>query len=54
MLCALWLAPVGVQAQEPSSTLKKIADSAVITLGFHESTPPFTFLSADGKPMGYS
>jgi len=54
ILCALWLAPVGVLAQEPSSTLKKIADSAVITLGFHESTPPFTFLSADGKPMGYS
>jgi glutamate/aspartate transport system substrate-binding protein len=40
-------------AQE-TTTLQKIADSKTITLGFHESTPPFTYSSADGKPMGYS
>lgn len=41
-------------AQEPSGTLRKIADSATIALGYHESTPPFTYVGEDGKPMGYS
>ncbi len=41
-------------AEDQSGTLKKIADSGVISLGFHESTPPFTYSAGDGKPMGYS
>ena len=43
----------GASAQE-TTTLQKIAGSKAITLGFHESTPPFTYSSTDGKPMGYS
>lgn len=35
-------------------TLRKIAASGTIALGYHESTPPFTFRTADGKVMGYS
>jgi glutamate/aspartate transport system substrate-binding protein len=42
------------QAQELTATLRKIADSKTIALGYHEATPPFTYASADGQPMGYS
>jgi glutamate/aspartate transport system substrate-binding protein len=41
-------------SEERTGTLRKIADSGTIALGFHESTPPFTFVTGDGKPMGYS
>jgi glutamate/aspartate transport system substrate-binding protein len=41
-------------AEERTGTLKKIADSGVIALGFHESTPPFTYATPAGKPAGYS
>ena len=39
---------------ELDGTLRKIASSGTIALGYHESTPPFTFRTADGKVMGYS
>jgi len=39
---------------ELDGTLRKIATSGVIALGYHEATPPFTFRTADGKVMGYS
>jgi glutamate/aspartate transport system substrate-binding protein len=41
-------------AEDRTGTLKKIADAGVISLGFHESTPPFTYSIGDGKPLGYS
>jgi glutamate/aspartate transport system substrate-binding protein len=41
-------------AEEKAGTLQKIAESGVIALGFHESTPPFTYAAADGKAQGYS
>lgn len=41
-------------AEANAGTLKKIADTGVISLGFHESTPPFTYSTGDGKPLGYS
>ncbi|MCF8167957.1 MAG: transporter substrate-binding domain-containing protein [Rhodoferax sp.] len=40
--------------QPEEGTLRKIASSGVIALGYHESTPPFTFRTADGTVMGYS
>ena len=43
-----------VYAQELTATLRKIADSKTIALGYHEASPPFTYASADGQPMGYS
>ncbi|MES2877086.1 MAG: transporter substrate-binding domain-containing protein [Pseudomonadota bacterium] len=45
---------LGVAAEEKTGTLRKIADSGVIVLGYHESTIPFTYASAEGKPQGYS
>lgn len=41
-------------AQAPSGTLKKIADSKSIALGFRVDSPPFAFRAADGQPTGYS
>lgn len=45
---------VGVAAEEKTDTLRKIADSGVMVLGYHESTIPFTYVSPEGKPQGYS
>jgi len=41
-------------AEERTGTLRKIAESGTIVLGYHESTIPFTYISRDGKIMGYS
>ena len=41
-------------AADLDATLKKIKRSKTITLGYHESARPFSFASAEGKPMGYS
>lgn len=46
------LAVASVSAQE-SPTLKKIADSNSITLGYRESSVPFSYLD-NGKPVGFS
>lgn len=51
---ALLVLATNVYAEVKAGTLKKISDSGVITLGFHESTPPFTYSIGDGKPLGYS
>jgi ABC-type amino acid transport substrate-binding protein len=40
--------------QDASDTLKRIRANATLTIGYHESTPPFTFISPDGTVMGYS
>jgi glutamate/aspartate transport system substrate-binding protein len=37
-----------------SGTLKKIRDSGEIRIGYRENSPPFAFLDARRKPMGYS
>ena len=39
---------------EPEGTLKKIKSSNTITLGYRESSRPFSFVGDDGKPAGYS
>jgi glutamate/aspartate transport system substrate-binding protein len=49
-------------AQQPSNTfvfpysgtLKKIRDSAVVSIGHRQNSPPFAFLDKSGKPIGYS
>ena len=53
-LIALLILAANAYAEVKAGTLKKIADSGVISLGFHESTPPFTYSIGDGKPLGYS
>jgi glutamate/aspartate transport system substrate-binding protein len=41
-------------AAELEGTLKKIKSSNTITLGYRDSSRPFSFVGDDGKPAGYS
>ena len=49
-------APAAAQAPGAplTGTLKKIADSGAITLGWRENSTPFSFRSPDGTPKGFS
>jgi glutamate/aspartate transport system substrate-binding protein len=53
-------APALAQARAPgfvypyTGTLKKINDSGVIVIGHRENSPPFAFVDAQRKPIGYS
>lgn len=55
-LALLVFTGLGVSAQEKVGTLRKIADSGVVAIGYHdhESSLPFTYVSAQGAPQGYS
>ena len=48
------LAAGAVHAAELDGTLKKIRDTNTITIGYRESSVPFSYLNADGKPVGYA
>ncbi|MDD5284228.1 MAG: transporter substrate-binding domain-containing protein [Desulfuromonadaceae bacterium] len=48
------LPAIATSSGERTGTLRKIADSGTIVLGYHESTIPFTYITSDGKVMGYS
>ena len=41
-------------AQQVEGTLKRIKDTGTIKIGFRENSPPFSYLGADKKPVGYS
>lgn len=41
-------------AQEPSGTLKRIADSGEFKIGFVPDAPPMSYLDQDGNAVGYS
>jgi len=41
-------------AQEIRPTLDKIKETGAVSLGYRETSRPFSFLDADGKPTGYS
>ncbi len=41
-------------AAELTGTLKKIKDTGFMTVGYRESSVPFSYLNADGKPVGYA
>jgi glutamate/aspartate transport system substrate-binding protein len=43
-----------VQAAELSGTLKKVKDTGSITIGYRESSIPFSYLDNNGKPIGYA
>jgi glutamate/aspartate transport system substrate-binding protein len=43
-----------VFGQELQGTLKKIKDTKTITMGYRESSFPFSFVGNDKKPAGYS
>lgn len=57
-LCAaLTIAAMAVgtaAATDLEGTLKKIRDTNTITIGYRESSVPFSYLGTDGKPMGYA
>ncbi len=44
----------GSVAGELTGTLKHIADTGVIQMGFREAEPPMSFLDKSGQPIGYS
>jgi glutamate/aspartate transport system substrate-binding protein len=48
----LGVAPL--RAEELSGTLKKIKDTGGITLGFRDSSIPFSYLDDNQKPIGYA
>ncbi len=55
LLALAWLAPATqVAAQDTSPTLKKIAETGVISLGYREAEPPFSYKTPDGKITGFS
>ncbi|MNK23232.1 Glutamate/aspartate periplasmic-binding protein precursor [compost metagenome] len=45
---------VTVQAQDLGGTLKKIKDTNSITIGYRESSIPFSFLDDKQQPIGYA
>jgi glutamate/aspartate transport system substrate-binding protein len=51
---ALLLAASGARAQELTGTLKKVKDSKTVTLGYRESSIPFSYVNKVGEPIGYS
>ncbi len=51
-LTALALSPA--QAQELTGTLKKIKDTGTITIGYRESSVPFSYLDDNQKPVGFA
>jgi glutamate/aspartate transport system substrate-binding protein len=53
LLLALVLA-APAPAQELDGTLKKIKTSGMLSLGYLESAPPFSFPGPDRRPVGYS
>lgn len=42
------------QGEELTGTLKKIKTSGTFTIGYRESSPPFSFMGTDKRPIGYS
>lgn len=53
LVTALLLA-VPAFAAEPTGTLKKIRDSGAISIGYRDSSVPFSFVGTDQLPTGYS
>ena len=43
-----------VQAQDLAGTLKKIKDTGAITIGYRESSIPFSYLDDKQQPVGYA
>jgi ABC-type amino acid transport substrate-binding protein len=53
-LTASLLAIPAARAQELTGTLKKAKDSKTVTLGYRESSIPFSYVNKVGDPIGYS
>jgi glutamate/aspartate transport system substrate-binding protein len=44
----------GAQAEELTGTLKKVQETGAITLGYRDTSIPFSYLDADQKPVGFA
>lgn len=44
----------GAKADDLTGTLKKVKDTGTITLGYRESSVPFSYLDGNQKPVGFS
>ncbi len=51
---ALLARPAVAEDDRLAGTLKKVHDTGAITLGFRESSIPFSFRAPGGQPVGYS
>ena len=51
---ALWGGQVGARADELTGTLKKVKAAGAVTVGYRESSIPFSFVVGQGEPIGYS
>jgi len=47
-------AQIGGFVPKYTGTLKRIAESSTVRIGYRENSPPFAFLDAQKKPVGYS
>jgi len=53
-IIALLATAAPTAAQEIRPTLDKIKETGAITLGYRETSRPFSFVGTDGQPTGYS
>jgi glutamate/aspartate transport system substrate-binding protein len=54
MVMAVAMQGAAAHAQELDGTLKKIKTSGTFTIGYRESSRPFSFIGPDKRPAGYS
>jgi glutamate/aspartate transport system substrate-binding protein len=54
LLALALLTASGAHSQELTGTLKKVKDSKTVTLGYRESSIPFSYVNKVGEPIGYS
>jgi glutamate/aspartate transport system substrate-binding protein len=41
-------------AEDPTGTLEKIKDSGSITIGYRETSMPFSYIDDNQKPIGFA
>jgi ABC-type amino acid transport substrate-binding protein len=54
VLLAALLAAAPAWSDELTGTLKRIKDAGTITIGYRESSIPFSYVNRRGEPIGYS
>ena len=54
LLLAAFVLTAASSAQEPTGVLKRVNDAGEITLGYRESSVPFSYLDDRQQPIGYS
>lgn len=54
LLAAVLLFGFSAEAAKLTGTLKKVADTGVITIGYNTDSSPFSFQDDSGAPIGYS